>query len=121
MATTKRGGEKTAEKTTGKKRQKPGATGQGEYYHVEIRPAQQFTAFRTQDVGEKGGIQRVAGQRADGSWDTQKWLIGKDMAHLERGRLIADTADAREVLDGLGTVPVRVEGDRFRAHPDASG
>src|SRR5262245_29802264 len=59
-------------------RAKPGTKGRGEYYHIEVRPKREFTTFRTQDVGEGGGIQRVAGKRGSGSWDTQKWLISKD-------------------------------------------
>lgn len=101
----------------GSKRRKPGATGKGEYYHIEVRPRAQFTTFRTQDVGEAGGIERVAGKRSSGSWDTQKWLIGKSHAHVEQGRLIADSADARQVLEQLGSEPKQVRGDRFSAQP----
>src|SRR6266567_162924 len=45
----------------GKERAKPGSTEKGEYYHVEIRPREEFTRFRTY-VNEKTGIQRVAGR-----------------------------------------------------------
>ena len=45
--------------------------------------AREFVTFRNQDVGARGGIERVAGQRANGSWDTQKWLIGKNEAHID--------------------------------------
>lgn len=113
MATTKQ----ATKKARGKKREKPGATGEGKYYHIEIRPREQFTLFRTQDVGEKGGIQRVAGQRDDGSWETQTWLIGKELAHVEQGRLVPDAEAAREVLDDLEAAPEPIEGDRFRATP----
>jgi hypothetical protein len=101
----------------GRGRAKPGATGKGEYYHIEVRPKSEFNVFRTQDVGERGGIQRVAGKRGSGSWDTQKWLIGKDKAHIEGGRLVPDTAEAREVLKSLGSAPAHVSGDRFKAAP----
>ena len=101
----------------GGQREEPGATGQGEYYHVEVRPKNEFVAFRTQDVGKKGGIQRVAGRRSSGSWDDQKWLISKDDAHVEKGKLVADTADARKVLKALGSEPQHVRGDRFKARP----
>ena len=92
-----------------------GTTGRGEFFHIEVRPKSQFKTFRNQDVGEKGGIERVAGRRATGGWDTQKWLISKEHAHMERGRLVPDTADARKVLAGLGSVPKHISGDRFRA------
>ena len=101
----------------GRGRAKPGATGKGEYYHIEVRPKREFTTFRTQDVGERGGIQRVAGKRGSGSWDTQKWLISKDDAHVVAGRLVPDTKEAREVLKNLGAKPTHVSGDRFKAAP----
>jgi hypothetical protein len=101
----------------GRGRRKPGATGDGDYFHVEVRPKRQFTSFRTQDVGDRGGIERVAGRRASGSWDTQKWLIGKSHAHLHRGRLVADSSDARAVLQTLGSAPRHLGGDRFKAKP----
>ncbi len=101
----------------GGKRKTPGATGQGEYYHVEVRPKNQFTTFRTQDVGKKGGIQRVAGKRGSGSWDDQKWLISKNEAHIENDKLVPDTKEAREVLKALGSEPRHIRGDRFTAKP----
>jgi hypothetical protein len=42
-------------------------------------------------------------------------LINKDLAHVERGRLVPDTVDARKVLSTLGVTPRRVSGDRFQA------
>jgi hypothetical protein len=101
----------------GRSRAKPGTTGKGEYYHIEVRPKSEFSIFRTQDVGERGGIQRVAGKRGSSSWDTQKWLISKDDAHIEGGKLVPDTAEAREVLKSLGSAPAHVSGDRFKAAP----
>lgn len=101
----------------GRARKKPGAAGHGAYYHVAVGPKQDFVAFRTQDVGEPGHIQRVAGKRRSGSWDTVKWLISKEDAHVETGKLVPDTQDAREVLADLGSEPVHVEGDRFEAEP----
>jgi len=43
------------------------------------------------------------------------WLIGKEDAHLERGRLVADTPAARKLLRQLGSAPIRIGGDRFKA------
>ena len=100
-----------------RKRAKPGARGGGRFFHIEVRPSGDFVRFRMQDVGRRGGIERLAGQRASGSWDTQRWLIGKQHAHSEDGRLIADTADARKVLASLGSAPRHLGGDRFRAKP----
>jgi hypothetical protein len=99
------------------RRAKPGSSGEGKFFHIEVRPKSEFSTFRTQDVGATGGIERVAGKRGSGSWDTQKWLIGKQHAHVEGGRLVADTDEARKVLDALGAAPKHVVGDRFKAKP----
>ncbi len=99
----------------GRRRRKPGTTGEGNYYHVEVRSKTGFVTFRTHDIGDVGHLQRVAGKRESGAWSTVKWLIGKDDAHIERGRLVADSEAARNLFRKLGTVPVRVKGDRFKA------
>lgn len=101
----------------GRGRKKPGTTGEGNYYHVEVRPKDEFTTFRTQDVGDEGHLQRVAGKRSSGSWATVKWLIGKEDAHVEDGKLVGDTRDAKDLLKKLGSEPVRKNGDRFEAKP----
>lgn len=100
----------------GRERAKPGA-GEGDFYHIEVRPKGQFTSFRNHDVGERGGIERVAGRRSSGSWDTQKWLISKEHAHKSGDSLVADTDDAKQVLAQLGSKPKHVSADRFKAKP----
>jgi hypothetical protein len=101
----------------GRMRKKPGTGGEGNYYHVEVRRSEDFVTFRTQDVGEPGHIQRVAGKRDSGSWDTVKWLISKDDAHVERAHLVADSSEAKKVLLQLGARPVHLKGDIFEAKP----
>jgi hypothetical protein len=98
-------------------RKKPGTGGEGNYYHVEVRRSRDFATFRTQDVGEPGHIQRVAGKRSSGSWDTVKWLISKDDAHVENERLVPDSSEAKKVLSELGSRPVHLKGDIFEARP----
>ena len=99
------------------RRAKPGARGQGGFFHIQVRPKGDFVTFRNQDVGARGGIERVAGRRANGSWDTQKWLIEKTHAHIANGELVADSLEAEKVLATLGSPPVHVGGDRFTAKP----
>lgn len=101
----------------GRARKKPGTGGQGEYFHVAVRRKGDFVAFRTQDVGRKGHIQRVAGRRSSGSWDTVTWLISKRDAHVEHGRLVPDSQGARKVIEALGSRPVLRSGDTFAAKP----
>jgi hypothetical protein len=98
-------------------RRSPGSGGQGEYYHVEVRPGGDFVTFRTQDVGDPGHIQRVAGKRETGSWATVKWLIDKNDAHVEGNTLVGDTSEAKDVLKKLGSKVVHKSGDRFEAKP----
>ena len=99
------------------KRAKPGSRGSGRFFHIEVRPAGDFVGFRVQDVGAPGGVERVAGRRASGSWDTAKWLVEKTHAHVEDGHLIADSVEAEKLFASLGSPPRHVEGDRFQAAP----
>lgn len=104
----------------GRGRQKPGSTGEGNYYHVEVREGGDFETFRTQDVGDEGHLQRVAGKRSSGSWATVKWLISKEDAHVEGDKLVPDTKEAKDLIKKLGSEPVRKRGDRFEAKPTAA-
>ncbi len=115
MATSRKSpnGRSTKSSSTGRK--KPGSGGQGNYYHVEVREGDDFETFRTQDVGDAGHLQRVGGKRATGSWATVKWLISKEDAHVEDGKLVGDTKDAKDLIKKLGSQPVQVSGDRFKA------
>lgn len=99
----------------GKKRAKPGTKGEGDYFRIVVRSKQQFTTFRYHDVGEKGHILRLAGKRSNGSWDTQVWLVSKDDAHIEGDTLVADTDDARSMIEALGSKPKHVKGYVFEA------
>ncbi len=98
----------------GRNRQRPGAGG-GKFYRVEVRPKTEFATFRTQDVGGRGHIERVAGKRSSGSWSTAAWLISKEDAHVSGRKLVADSSDAKKLLKKLGSQPVRRSGDRFEA------
>ncbi len=99
------------------RRKKPGTGGRGKYYRIVVRPKGQFATFRVHDVGRKGHIQRLAGKRKGGGWDTQAWLIAKTDAGLSRGILVGKTAAARSVISKLGAKPRKVSGNVFRAKP----
>ncbi len=98
-------------------RKSPGTSGQGEYYHVEVRPNEDFVTYRTQDVGDPGHLQRVAGRRESGSWATVKWLIDKNDAHVDGDNLVGDTQEAKDLIKKLGSKPVHKKGDIFEAKP----
>ena len=115
MATSRKSSNGKSTRSTSRGRKKPGSGGQGDYYHVEVREGDDFETFRTQDVGEAGHLQRVGGKRASGSWATVKWLISKEDAHVENGKLMGDTKEAKDLIKKLGSQPVQVSGDRFKA------
>lgn len=109
--------ERSESQAEGRERTKPGRGGEGDYFHIGVRDKNKFKTFRTHDVGDEGGLQRVAGQRESGSWDTVKWLVSKDYAHREGNRLVPDKRAARELFDELGAEPQHVEGDFYAARP----
>lgn len=95
-------------------RKEPGS-GSGTYYRVEVRPKREFVTFRYHDVGDPGHIQRLAGKRESGSWDTHAWLISKNDAHVEQDRLVPDSDDARRVIATFRSEPKHKEKDIFFA------
>lgn len=99
------------------RRKAPGSTGKGKFYRIQVRPKQQFSSFRVQDVGKKGGLERLAGHRRSGSWDTVSWLISKDKANVINGRLKITGKKEQSVLKQIKGPIVHVKGDIFRAHP----
>jgi hypothetical protein len=50
-----------------------------------------------------------SGKRSSGSWDTQKWLIGKKLAHVVKEKLMADY---RRSGESAGEVPVQASKGR---------
>ncbi len=109
--------QRTLAQPQGRGRAKPGATGKGKFYRIVVRPKGQFSSFRVQDVGGKGGLERVAGHRPSGSWDTVSWLIEKKDANVKNGHLIITDPKARSVLENIRGHIYHVKGDIFRAHP----
>jgi hypothetical protein len=99
----------------GLNRAKPDIKGRSHYYRIVVRPKEQFTSFRTQDIGNPGGLQRLAGRRSSGSWATQAWLVNKDSAHVEGKKLIADNKDVQDLIRQLGSQPILEKGDIFTA------
>lgn len=95
------------------RRARPGTGRGGEYYRIEVRPKRSFVTFRYHDVGRPGHVLRLAGQREAGSWDDVAWLISKKDAHVEAGRLVADTAGARRILESIGPAQ-RIKGNVFK-------
>ena len=93
----------------------PGIYDERKFFRIGVRPRSDFVTFRIQDVGEPGGIERLAGKRASGSWDTVSWLVNKDFAHIEGDQLVADHSEAKELFDTLGSLPKHVKGNLFIA------
>ncbi|MCW5588401.1 MAG: hypothetical protein KIT27_01935 [Legionellales bacterium] len=109
---------KTQHQSKGKQRKAPGTTGKGDYYHVILRPKEEFATFRNHDVGNEGHSIRVAGKRSSGSWSTQKWLISKNDAYVDKNSYLrSDREKTQTILKRLGTIPKHTKGDRFTAKP----
>jgi hypothetical protein len=100
----------------GKSRQRPGAGG-GKFYRIEVRSKTDFVTFRTQDIGEPGHVERIAGKRSSGSWDTVTWLIAKNDAHLDGGKLIIDDPKSKTILKQIEGPITHKKSDVFRARP----
>lgn len=102
----------------GRARKRPGSTGKGKFFRIEVRPKSQFTSFRVHDVGDPGGLERVAGRRSSGSWATAAWLISKDDAYkTKNNKLVIIDSDTRTVLDSIEGPIQYVKGDIFKAKP----
>jgi len=104
----------------GRARKRPGTTGQGDFFHIEVRPKGNFQTFRIQDVGKKGGLERLAGRRSSGSWDTVSWLISKKDARVVNDQLFVTNARAKSLLKNLRGPIIHVKGDIFKAYPRAN-
>ncbi len=105
-------------KKTAKRRAAPGSTGKGKFFHIQVRPKSQFKTFRVQDVGEKGGLERLAGKRpgSGGTWDTVTWLVSKEDAHVDAHGHLKIKGKAAALLKQLKGRIVHVKGDIFKAH-----
>lgn len=102
----------------GRARLRPGMGGKGRFYRVEVRPKHQFVTFRTQDVGEEGHLERIAGKRSSGRWDTVTWLISKEDAHVnEKDELVIDNRRTRTALKQIRGRIMHKKGDVFTAKP----
>jgi len=101
----------------GRGRKKPGATSTGKFYRIVVRPKSEFTSFRNQDVGKSGHIERLAGKRSSGSWDTQTWLISKTDALVKNKTLVGMTDDTKRLISQLSSKPRQIKGDIFEAKP----
>lgn len=87
-----------------------------DFFHIVVRPKSLFSTFRTQDVGEKGGLERLAGKRkTTGRWGTHAWLVHKSMAHVEGHTLAMDHPEAQKLLRQFTGVPVYVDGTMWEA------
>jgi hypothetical protein len=104
-------------KSTAKKssRKKPGTQGGGKFFRIELRPNSEFKTYRTQDVGDKGHLERIAGKRESGDWETSTWLVSKEDAHVVGKRLVMDSEDAKGLLKQIKGPITHIKGDVFKA------
>lgn len=60
----------------------------GKVYRLKLGPSSRSHSAHISKAGRAGAA--GSGRRSSGSWDTQKWLIGKKLAHVVKEKLIAD-------------------------------
>lgn len=94
-------------------RAEPGTKQTGDYFRIIVRPKSEFVTFRNHDVGDVGGLQRLAGKRQSGSWDTHAWLVSKNDAHMEGDKLVPDSNDAKDLFDSFTAPMKHKKGDVF--------
>jgi hypothetical protein len=100
------------------RRKKPGTTGKGRFFRIVVRPKEEFSSFRVQDVGSAGHLERLAGHRPSGSWDTVSWLVSKEDAHIAGDKLVITNKKVKEAIEkGTSGKIVHVKADIFHAHP----
>jgi hypothetical protein len=100
------------------RRRAPGTGGKGKFYRIVVRPKYEFSSFRTQDVGSRGHLERLAGHRLSGSWDTVSWLVSKEDAHVSKSKLVVTNKKVKLSLEKALRGPIQhVQGDIFHAHP----
>jgi hypothetical protein len=96
------------------KRKKPGTGGGGKFYRIELKDKDRYESFRYHDVGEKGGdLERLAGKKEGGEWETQSWLVNKNSAHVNKGKLVPESSDVKELFSKLISRPKQIKGDIF--------
>ena len=97
----------------------PFPLGNGQYYHVEVRPKTEFSAFYTEDVGRRKHSMLVLGkQKKDDKWATHKWLISKGDAYIsDRGELKSEDHRIQQILDYVDGNLVHKERDTFYIRP----
>ncbi len=99
-------------------RKEPGSTGEGEYFHLIVRPKDEFVFFHTRDVGRQGHSQLVLGKTKDGKWGTHKWLISKKDAYITTdGDLKSDDFKVQRIIDYCNGNLVHREKDIFQIQP----
>jgi len=83
------------------------------YFRIITRPRQRFAAFCGQDVAEPSIVQRLTERGPTPGDKTQTWLLSKEMAHVEKGRIVPDTKEAADLLATFGREPVHRTDDLF--------
>ncbi|MFA6024447.1 MAG: hypothetical protein WC777_04515 [Candidatus Gracilibacteria bacterium] len=86
----------------------------GHFFHLELRPREDFVLFSVRDIGREGHSFLVLGQFPDGTWATHKWLISKRDAYIsDKGELKSEDYLVQEILDYVDGDLVHKTADSF--------
>jgi hypothetical protein len=87
---------------------------EGSYYRIIVRPREDFKSFKSETPTINNTIQQINGKNAEGQWSTQSWLIHKDGAHIDSGKLVPDNKAVRRLLQVLDGHVVHIKDDVFQ-------
>lgn len=71
------------------------------YIRIRVRSPKSFVKFRAHDIGRPGHSKRIAGQRRDGTWMTQAFLIDRRDVTYQRGKLVAKNLSTGRLLSQI--------------------
>jgi len=84
------------------------------YYHIMVNPKEDFTLFISKNVDRNGFIKEISGRKLNGNLAIHKWLISKNIAHIDNNRLVPDLTEAKKFLQTLRGNIRRINGDIFQ-------
>lgn len=83
------------------------------YLRIITKPRLHFATSCAQDVGRPGSVQRLTDRRQLSANKSQTWLLSKEIAHVEKGKIVPDTLEAAELLATFSREPVHRTDDLF--------
>ena len=85
----------------------------GQYFIIIIRPRDEFVKFKSDPVSGEGMLQQIHGQNSKKQWSTQSWLISKEGATVNKGKLVSTSHHVSKLLRAIGGKITKLSDDTF--------